>query len=196
MHKMFNRKVVLHPDNTVVKSRKRIASGEAEALRVAAHAGIPAPYVHDVHETPDGQVQIRMDYIQGQPLDELWPTMLAEQKEDIARQLREIVRKMRTVAPPSGLIGACDGTEIRDTRLYFTYHSPPCRDEKAFNEFLLSALYEQTPQLLREALSRRLRTDHRIVLSHCDLTPRNILVKDGKIKALIDWEDSGWYPEY
>lgn len=196
LHKMFNRKVVLHPDNTVVKSGKRIAAGEAEALRVAAHAGVPAPCVHDVHTTADGQRHIRMDYVQGQPLDKLWPDMSAEQRKDMARQLREIVEKMRSVAPPPNLIGACDGTEIRDTRVYFTYHSPPCRDEAAFNEFLLSALYENVPPLVREAFSRRLRTDHRIVLSHCDLAPRNILVRDGEIKGLVDWEDSGWYPEY
>lgn len=193
---MFNRKVVLLADKTVVKSGKRIAIGEAEALKVAAHAGIPVPRVHDVHTASDGQGRITMDYIQGQPLDELWPEMSVEQKKDIARQLQDVVKRMRSVAPPPHLIGACDGTEIRDTRLYFTYHSPPCRDEKAFNEFLLSALFEHTPPLVRVALSRRLRTNHRIVLSHCDLTPRNVLVQDGKIKGLVDWEDSGWYPEY
>ena len=36
----------------------------------------------------------------------------------------------------------------------------------------------------------------RIVLSHCDLTPRNILVQDGKIQGLVDWENSGWFPKY
>lgn len=193
---MFNRKVVLHPDNTVVKSGKRIAMGEAEALRVAVHAGVPAPCVHDMHTTSDGQGRIRMDYVQGQPLDTLWPDMSVDQKKDIARQLREMVEKMRSVPPPPNFIGACDGTEIRDTRLYFTYHSPPCRDKEAFNEFLLSSLYEHTPSLVRVAFSQRLRTNHRIVLSHCNLTPRNILVQDGKINGLVDWEDSGWYPEY
>lgn len=196
LYKMFNRKVVLHPDNTVVKSGKRIAMGEADALRVAALAGIPVPAIHDTHTTPDGQVQIRMGYVQGQSLDTLWPEMSVDQKTDIARQLRVIVDKMRSVAPPGNLISACDGSEIRDTRVHFTYHSPPCQDEKAFNEFLLSGLYEDTPSLVREALSRRLRTDHRIVFTHCDLTPRNILVQDGKIQGLVDWEDSGWYPEY
>ncbi|UPK94961.1 hypothetical protein LCI18_005896 [Fusarium solani-melongenae] len=172
LHNMLNRKVVLYPDNTVVKSGKRIAMGEADALRVAALAGIPVPAVHDTHTTPDGQ------------------------KRDIARQLRVIVDKMRYVVPPQGLISACDGREIRDTRVHFTYHSPPCHDEKAFNEFLLSGLYEDTPSLVREALSRRLRTNHHVVFTHCDLTPRNILVQDGKIQGLVDWEDSGWYPEY
>ncbi|KAF4332454.1 phosphotransferase [Fusarium beomiforme] len=132
----------------------------------------------------------------GQSLDKLWPDMSVQQKKNIAGQLREMLEKMRPVAPPAHFIGACDGTEIRDTRLYFTYHSPPCRDEKAFNEFLLSALYEHTPSLVRRAFSQRLRTDHRVVFSHCDLTLRNILVQDGKIQGLVDWEDIVWYPEY
>ncbi|KAF5024779.1 hypothetical protein F66182_3157 [Fusarium sp. NRRL 66182] len=193
---MFNRKVVLHADNTIVKCGKRIAVGEAAALEVANNAGIPAPSVLQARTTSDGHSRIRMDYIQGQPLDKLWPDMSVQQKKNIARQLREIIERMRSMSPPPNFIGACDGTEIRDTRLYFTYHSPPCLDEKAFNEFLLSTLYEHTPPLVRAAFSRRLRTNHRVVLSHCDLTPRNILVQDGEIKGLVDWEDSGWYPEY
>lgn len=196
LHRIFHRRVVLHPDGTVVKSGKRIAVGEAEVLRAAALAGIPVPRVHGVHKAPDGHGQIRMSCIQGQSLDKLWPGMSADQKKDVARQLGAIVAKMRRAPPPPHYIGACDGSEIRDSRHYFTYCSPPCRDEKAFNEFLLSGLFDQVPPRLREAFSRGLRTDHRVVLSHGDLAPRNILVRDGRILGLVDWEDGGWYPEY
>lgn len=196
LHKVFNRKVVLHPDKTVVKSGKRIAMGEAEALKVAALAGIPGPRFLEADTTPDGQKNIRMSYVQGQSLDTLWPSMTVDQKKAIARQLRVMLEKMRSVTPPANVIGACDGTEIRDTRVHFTYHSPPCQDEKAFNEYLSASLHEHTPPLVREAFSRRLRTNHRIVFTHCDLTPRNILMQDGQIQGLVDWEDSGWYPEY
>ncbi|KAL3959469.1 hypothetical protein PCL_08917 [Purpureocillium lilacinum] len=196
LHQLFNRKVVLYPDNTVVKSGKRIAIGEADALKVAEAAGIPAPAVHDAHTDSDGVKHIRMSYIEGETLDKLWPDLPAEKKSGVARQLRVILEEMRSVTPPPNFVGACDGTQIRDTRLHFTYHAPFCTNEKSFNEYLLSSLYEQTPPVLREAFSRRLRTDHRIVLSHCDLTPRNILVHDGKVKGIIDWEDSGWYPAY
>ena len=48
---MFNRRVVLHADRTIVEAVKRIALREAEALKVAAHAGIPAPRVRDVYLT-------------------------------------------------------------------------------------------------------------------------------------------------
>uniref|UniRef100_A0A0B7KC47 Aminoglycoside phosphotransferase domain-containing protein n=1 Tax=Bionectria ochroleuca TaxID=29856 RepID=A0A0B7KC47_BIOOC len=161
LHKLFNRKVVLHSDDTVVKSGKRIAIGEAEALKVAALAGIPAPRFLEANTTPDGR-SIRMSYVHGESPDTLWPSMTVNQKKDIASQLRIIIEQMRSVTPPANLIGACDGTEIRDTR----------------------------------AFTRRLRTNHRVVLTHCDLAPRNILVQEGKIQGLVDWEDSGWYPEY
>ena len=41
-----------------------------------------------------------------------------------------------------------------------------------------------------------MRNDHRIVFTHGDLAPRNILVKGGEVVALIDWEESGWFPEH
>jgi thiamine kinase-like enzyme len=37
---------------------------------------------------------------------------------------------------------------------------------------------------------------HRIVFTHNDLHYSNIMVNNGHISAIIDWSDSGWYPEY
>ncbi|KAI1667871.1 Phosphotransferase enzyme family protein [Pyrenophora tritici-repentis] len=37
---------------------------------------------------------------------------------------------------------------------------------------------------------------HGIVFTHGDLKPNNIIVKDGRMTAIIDWEMLGWYPEY
>ncbi len=42
----------------------------------------------------------------------------------------------------------------------------------------------------------QLRTDYEIVLTHGDMHPSNIIVRDGCIVALIDWENAGFYPEY
>ena len=35
-----------------------------------------------------------------------------------------------------------------------------------------------------------------IVLTHGDFAPRNILLQNTKIVAVLDWELSGYYPEY
>lgn len=56
-----------------------------------------------------------------------------------------------------------------------------------------------------------MRDDHRLIMTHGDLHPRNIMVKwevDGRgsapdqteskirVTAPLDWELSGWYPEH
>ena len=41
-----------------------------------------------------------------------------------------------------------------------------------------------------------LNNDHKIVMTHGDLHPRNIIIKNYKIAAIIDWEHAGFYPEY
>lgn len=37
---------------------------------------------------------------------------------------------------------------------------------------------------------------HSIRFTHGDLRPQNIMVRAGSITGILDWELSGWYPEY
>lgn len=137
-----------------------------------------------------------MDYIPEDTLSKVWTSLSEDQKRDIAKQLRDILGAMRSIKPPERHIGSCGGGQIRDNRDYFPYTAPACRNEQEFNDYLLSGLMRHTPPALRTAFSRRLRTNHRVVFTHADLAPRNIIMRDGKIVGLLDWEDAGWYPEY
>lgn len=195
MYKSAARKVLLKPDKTVVKSGPHISPAEAEALKVASGAGIPAPLLRGVFSSNDA-VEIHMTFLQGQTLEKLWPSMPDEQKTNTAQQLHDIVKRMRELEPPPDCVGCCDGTGIRDTRARFTYRGPICKDEAEFNADLDSTLFRQIPSRLRAAFHSQLRVDHRIVFTHGDLTPRNILIQDGKISGIVDWEETGWYPEY
>ena len=38
--------------------------------------------------------------------------------------------------------------------------------------------------------------EHEIVFTQGDLRPDNIMVKKGRVTAIIDWEMAGWYPDY
>ncbi|KAI0393458.1 hypothetical protein F5Y17DRAFT_458920 [Xylariaceae sp. FL0594] len=69
-------------------------------------------------------------------------------------------------------------------------------DEPSSSKVHIHMTLVPVPAVMRQAFALRLRTDHRVVLSHCDLAPRNIMVQDGTITGLIDWEFCGWYPEY
>jgi predicted unusual protein kinase regulating ubiquinone biosynthesis (AarF/ABC1/UbiB family) len=66
----------------------------------------------------------------------------------------------------------------------------------AFHDCLfITAPRERLALIRRLAIPVHAKT-HRICFTHADLNPTNILVKDGKLAGLIDWQFSGWYPEY
>ncbi|KAG5930714.1 hypothetical protein E4U60_006980 [Claviceps pazoutovae] len=37
---------------------------------------------------------------------------------------------------------------------------------------------------------------HEIVLTHGDLNMRNIMMHNGRLSGIIDWETCGWFPDY
>ncbi|SCO46838.1 uncharacterized protein FFNC_10987 [Fusarium fujikuroi] len=39
-------------------------------------------------------------------------------------------------------------------------------------------------------------TGHDIVFTHSDINMRNILMHNGRISGIVDWENSGWFPDY
>ncbi|OAA66983.1 Protein kinase-like domain protein [Niveomyces insectorum RCEF 264] len=196
VYQSVTRLVTLHPGNIIKKSGRTVVLQEADALRVAEAADLPVPHVYGTERTPDGRNCIILDYIQGQTLSDIWMDLTEAEKRAFARQLRAILEKMRSIPAPRAYIGDCKGERIYELRLRSTYTGPPCHSEAEFNTYLLNNLYEQTPHAIRRALARRQRTDHRVVLTHGDLGPHNIIVRDGRIVGLIDWESSGWYPEY
>ncbi|KAK5175653.1 uncharacterized protein LTR77_000792 [Saxophila tyrrhenica] len=162
-------RVVVQPNNRVLKYGCRVNIGEAHALKFGRELQMPVPVVHETRSLREGGIEICMDFIPGQPLEDIWPTMSAEQKTSIALQLRQIVTTMRSRYRPSNL-----ALELAEA------------DQR----------WIATPPAIRTSISRSLRTDHRVVFTHGDLNPRNIIVENGTIKALLDWEFAGWYPEY
>lgn len=190
-----------YSDNTVLKSgEKDRRESEAAALNLAAELGLPTPRVHEIKETGknvDGadEVTIRMDFVEGQTLEKVWPTLSVEEKRDYCRQLRGILERMRQAEWPGTLIGSCDGRVVFDPRLYGVKVGEPFHTEEELNKFILD-VHDMTPPPIRDTLAKHQRTDHRIVFTHGDLHQGNIMVKDGKITGLLDWEFAGWYPEY
>ncbi|KFY29718.1 hypothetical protein V494_08526 [Pseudogymnoascus sp. VKM F-4513 (FW-928)] len=195
LHDFYGCSVTLLPDDTVVKSGEKVYLEEKEALDLAAELKIPAPRAYEASAAQDGAVSIRMDYIEGESLQDLWPDMSEEDRQDICKQLREIITTMQSAESKTGVIGSCGGGIFRECRRMGEYTGGPFEDEAAFNNYT-TKLIGTTPTDINRALHSQLRTDHRIVFSHGDLSQHNIIIKDMKIAGLIDWEFSGYAPEY
>lgn len=200
LYRYERRSVKRLPDGTVIKYTPSIRAGEAAAMTLAADSGLPVPKVYSFYENDPQSARylgwIKMDFVDGVPLEDVWEGLAEAERLSICHQLRDILIKMRTIEPPvPGTISSCDMNKILDRRAIFHYDGGPFSTEAEFNDFVFNFVGHPPPALVR-VMRSRFRTDNLIVLTHCDLSPRNIMVKDNKITGLLDWEFSGFFPDY
>lgn len=102
---------------------------------------------------------------------------------------------MGTIEPATqGTISSYGNNSIRDGRGLSDDHGGPFTKEADFNEFILD-FGARPPAALEYTIRNRIPTGNRTVVTQCDLPPREIMVQDGKIMGLLDWEDGGFFPE-
>ncbi len=126
-------------------------------------------------------------------LNKAWNRLSDAERAEISNQLRDYLNQLRAIK--GSYIGGFGRTPAVDERLS-SEEGGPFECEAEWNDFLLEGLIRSCPPILRSMIHSQLRTDHEIVLTHGDMHPSNIIVRDGRIVALIDWENAGFYPEY
>ncbi|KAF2017930.1 phosphotransferase enzyme family protein-like protein [Aaosphaeria arxii CBS 175.79] len=186
-------------EKTVVKKGEGIRMAEAHAMRlVSEKTTVPVLEVFNAYTDPEsGHVHIVMEFVEGDVLSNVWDKLNSDQQNEITEQLRDYVSQLRQIK--GSFIGSTDGTACEDqlfTDILGGYG--PYENEKAFNQGIVTA-FRNTSQggwidlVCDMVLSLK---DHEIILTHGDLSPRNIIVQGSKVKAVLDWEMTGYYPEY
>ncbi|KAL2788030.1 hypothetical protein BJX66DRAFT_340646 [Aspergillus keveii] len=78
---------------------------------------------------------------------------------------------------------------------YPIYTGGPFKSEDDFNEHLTSPLGESFSEVVdRKNLPVRQHT--RSFFTHSDLHHSNLLVENGRLSGIVDWESAGFRPEY
>ncbi|KAG5782230.1 hypothetical protein H9Q73_004099 [Fusarium xylarioides] len=172
---------------------------EYNALKVVEQkSNIPAPRVFDIvsqNNDEDDLSYLLMSRVPGTSLAICRDALSDQDYANLSVQLKDCVSQMRDIPKPANydmaicntLGGACRDPRIRDW-------SPigPFPDEASFSQNLR---FSDEP-------SRR---GHKIVFTHGDLNPRNIMVErisnsvgasGWRLSGIIDWETAGYYPEY
>ncbi|KDQ08646.1 hypothetical protein BOTBODRAFT_563237 [Botryobasidium botryosum FD-172 SS1] len=164
---------------------------------VAESTTIPIPRVLDMF-TIRGRLFMVMEYIDAPSLDRVWHTLSATEKRSVLLQLQGYLRQLRSLRPPHpGIVEAADGTGCLDKRQQGEPFGPFTVDE--FHTFLGHDYLHQKKDLYPqfqadfERCAGRTYDTH---FTHGDLAPRNILVRNGSIVGIIDWECAGWFPSY
>ncbi|KAF7296967.1 Kinase-like protein [Mycena indigotica] len=191
----------------VLKCGPEIRHSEALTMQyIAAKTTIPVPRVHSVFQNRDGRLRILMDYVAGDELEKVWDQMTPDQQHDVVRQLRGFLAQLRALPPPHpGAVEAVDGTACKDFHIRPNSTGfGPFPSVTEYQEFLgyrslMTTHRGQFPQheaSLRLCEQRAAAGAYRTVFTHCDLAPRNIIVRGSTIVAVLDWEMAAWMPEY
>lgn len=175
-------------------------------MHYAATHGVLAPKVravydiHTVSSTRPSASAMVSDRVPGDRLSEVWGDLSDEGRSSIVAQLRQQISNMRSCT--QSYIG-----RINNRSTYNFYERVPGKacgpfiDEEHFDEWCLSRVPEGLFGLTRQKWTKwlekeRQRPVRRFVLTHGNLSPRNIIVDDGSITGIVDWEMSGFWPEY
>lgn len=174
--------------------------------------GLDLPIVKEMRKlsAPTDKVQITlMSRAEGERLDMIWTTLSPEQKLNIRDQIGDAIKKWRQFTSP--VAQSVKGEALNDCLIGFCAQrtAPTCKkvgrsDDEWFANIEaelrigLSELHDtKDPSVIDEKyqeLRRNFPKSEPYVLTHGDLNMSNIIVKDGKLEAIIDWEFSGYFP--
>ncbi|KAB8262386.1 kinase-like domain-containing protein [Aspergillus pseudonomiae] len=186
-------KVVRVNKHFAVKFGHGIPLLDAENMKfLAANSKVPVPKVYTAfRDRGTKKTYIIMQYIHGDTLQELLPSLNQAEKAAICNSIKNAITELRSIPPP-GLDPQISG---------------PFENQADMNLAILRRLRQtesdQYINLLRNMVNQTLK-HYRTVFTHGDLQPKNIMVerlgdRDGcpefKI-ILLDWGSAGWYPEF
>lgn len=143
-----------------------------------------------------------MSYLPGTTLEARWPHLSVDQKSSIRDQLDTIFRDIRTITFPDGsLLGGVDGQGCKDNRRHPRRSSKPILTVEEFVDFQFSNPNFGSPTFIEFLRGFSRPNCNKVVFTHGDFRPANVLVEvvggtKCTVSGLIDWEHSGFYPDY
>ncbi|KAK2756212.1 hypothetical protein FQN54_005620 [Arachnomyces sp. PD_36] len=189
--------VLMLTSNICVKYGPSRHISEAEAMAyVARHTSIPVPRVLCAFQR-GGVTYILMERIKGVSVGKIWASISAGEKESLRSQLRRLLADLRSLTPSRpGHIGDVNYLKLYDDRIYSAGFGP-FTSSRDFHRFLRHDVVKPVKDVeLDQLITNHEKQEYKTCFTHGDLSSSNILVRDGCVVGIIDWEMAGWYPEY
>ncbi|KZO95482.1 hypothetical protein CALVIDRAFT_538245 [Calocera viscosa TUFC12733] len=166
------------------------------------YSSIALDYIpHELHPRynlpPIDVAFLLMTAARGQRLMDVEHTLEPEQITTIGLDLRQYLSDMHNIPNPYkyGLCSAA-GAGL-DALLFGNNDLPTSEDIRSFHAWLRERMGRHWPVMqprVQPIFSKY--DDQQPVFSHGDLSEDNIMVHNGRLSGLIDWETAGWMPPY
>ncbi|PWW74182.1 kinase-like protein [Tuber magnatum] len=183
--------------------RRGLYESDIHAL-IQRSTSIPIPTIYRewVSAGRGGSVHhMIMQKIEGEPLYKAYTHLSKSEKGRLAVQLGDYLNQLHGIRSSS--IRSVGGGPLHDEHGFLFYQRNaahgPFSDDQSFWLALTSHLRRSKSRTMQKALAQlRHLMPHTLpaVLTHTDLHQGNILVRNGNIAAIIDWEGAGFFPRW
>lgn len=151
----------------------------------ATNINIPAPKQICDWVDQNGRHFTMTERIQGQTLEQAWPSLSEAQKISIADQVAQVRKQLRSNFTSTTIQtidqGPCyPGLLFLDMKPYGPFHS----DQELWDA--LAVAYNNLPQDTFNKVKKRFPKSEPFVLTHCDLNLDNIMIRDGEMVGILD----------
>lgn len=204
-HLENHRGITLLSDQFLAKSYDvDSAEDTIQAMTTAHHLGLRTPRIIRLLKSDD-VVYLIVDRIPGKTLEETWPDLSWIRSVQLALQLRRWITTLRSISSPTA--GGLHTGQCRSFWLDDHYKLPPGASPGDLTAYLrfwdafisIRQELKKSPQqhlaVIQSARSTPLDVE-KLVLTHHDLAPRNIILDTSGRPWLIDWDLAGFYPPY
>ncbi|KAH7195958.1 hypothetical protein DER44DRAFT_814612 [Fusarium oxysporum] len=177
-----------------LKSTSEGAFNESNALGlIHKYTSVPVPRVLDL-VADSRNTYLLTTGLRGEPLARAMDMLSDRDCQEFVDQMQSFISQIRAIPPVDPKNHICNtlGQACSDPRIRDGNPIGPFDDEASFSQYLR---HPDDPA----------RRGHQAVFTHADLNLRNILVDkvtrlDGTrgwaVSGIVDWENSGFYPEY
>ena len=163
---------------------------------VQEQTSIPVPTVIESWEERKHTL-ILMRRIPGEPLSNVWSKLTIDEKNKIAKQTAEYLQQLRALQ--SDKIQCLGGRPVFSNFLFKNEGSnevprgPFASDDELWAE-MERGLNEKIPEAARVRLRQCMPSAMPYTFTHGDLTNVNIMVENGELTGIVDWETAGYFP--
>lgn len=196
--------ITCHDEELVIKRGERVHLGEEIAMKlVQTYTDVPIPTFMFSSYEQNGCSWISMTFIPGCTLQTLWNSLDQNTKIRLCEETWIMIGKWRRIPRPPNLgdhLYQClaDGSANATDPLIKSLNIPPTPlyNDEDVRKRIYERYYHYFGRRYENILLDMLPRSDRSVFTHGDVAPQNILVENGRITAILDWEQSGWYPDY
>ncbi len=186
------------PFNLLIKDCRTdsVVEREAHGTMMARAMGLPVPRILGYSDKgAENLPTILMTKVPGQPLSDVYDSYSEEELNVIMAEVGACLDRMHAFASPHGAaICGLKGDYIENSMLPLCKYARtenPVEFHKSINLWHANPKTKNFDHLV--GLAKQLEgKDCQVVFGHGDLSPWNIMVKDGHLTGIIDWEYAGW----